>query len=75
MVREGRTRRVDETVIPYFEKPDRAGIRLDVTKFRALMDEFYNIRGWDPATGWPKREKLVEVGLKDVADDLARMKH
>ncbi|MDH5686630.1 MAG: hypothetical protein OEZ48_02015 [Candidatus Bathyarchaeota archaeon] len=75
MVREGRTRRVDETVIPYFEKPDRAGIRLDVTKFRALMDEFYNIRGWDPATGWPKREKLVELGLKDVADELARMKH
>ena len=73
MVREGRTRSVDETVIPYFEKPDQAGIRLDVEKFRALMDEFYELRGWDPITGWPKREKLEELGLKDVADELARI--
>ena len=73
MVREGRTRSLDETVIPYFEKPDRAGIRLDVEKFRALMDEFYILRGWDPVTGWPKREKLEELGLKDVADELAKI--
>ncbi len=73
MVREGRTRRDDESVIPYFKKPDRAGIRLDVEKFRRLMDEFYDLRGWDRKTGWPKRETLEKHGLKDVADELERI--
>ena len=73
MVLEGRTRRDDESVIPYFEKPDRAGIRLDVEKFRALMDEFYDLRGWDRETGWPKRETLEKHGLKDVADKLENL--
>jgi len=70
MVREGRTRKDDESVIPYFQKPDRMGIRLDVEKFRVLMDEFYTLRGWDPKTGWPKRETLEKHDLKDVADML-----
>jgi len=73
MVREGRTRKDDETVIPYFQKPDRAGYRLDVKKFRALMDEFYELRGWDPKTGWPRRETLEKLGLKDVADELEKI--
>ncbi|MEM2876203.1 MAG: aldehyde ferredoxin oxidoreductase N-terminal domain-containing protein, partial [Candidatus Bathyarchaeia archaeon] len=73
MVREGRTRRDDESVIPYFQKPDRAGIRLDVEKFRVLMDEFYELRGWDVKTGWPRRETLEKLDLKDVADELDRM--
>ena len=73
MVLEGRTRKDDESVIPYFEKPDRAGIRLDVEKFRALMDEFYDLRGWDRETGWPKRETLEKHGLKDVADKLENL--
>ena len=37
------------------------------------MDEFYELRGWDPVTGWPRRKKLEELGLKDVADELARI--
>jgi len=73
MVREGRTRKDDESVIPYFQKPDRAGIRLDVEKFRALMDEFYELRGWDPKTGWPRRETLEKLDLKDVADELEKI--
>jgi len=73
MVREGRTRKDDESVIPYFKKPDRAGIRLNVEKFRALMDEFYDLRGWDRETGWPKRETLEKHDLKDIADKLESM--
>jgi len=30
-------------------------------------------QGWDPANGWPTRRKLEELGLADVADELARM--
>jgi len=70
MVREGRTRADDEAVIPYFHKPDPAGIRLNIGRFRALMDEFYELRGWDPKTGWPRRETLEEHDLTDVADKL-----
>lgn len=35
-----------------------------------LLDEYYRFRGWDPATGWPTRRKLEELGLRFVADDL-----
>lgn len=73
MVREGRTRMADESVIPYFQKPDGAGIRLDVEKFKALMDEFYKLRGWDPRTGWLRRVTLEELDLRDVADELERV--
>jgi len=72
MVREGRTRRDDETVIPYFKRPDYEGIPLDEDKFRTLLDELYELRGWDKTTGWPTREKLEELDLKDVADELEK---
>jgi aldehyde:ferredoxin oxidoreductase len=35
-----------------------------------LMHEYYAWRGWDPATGKPTRERLVALGLADVAEDL-----
>lgn len=70
MVREGRTRQDDEQVIPYFVRPDRNGIGLDEEKFRRLMDEFYELRGWDPETGIPRREKLEELGLGFAAREL-----
>ncbi len=73
MVREGRTRRDDESVLPYFKRPDYQGIPLDEEKFKGLMDELYTLRGWDKATGWPTRAKLEEMDLKDVADELEKL--
>ena len=35
-----------------------------------LLKEYYDFRGWDWDTGKPKKEKLVELGLEDVAGDL-----
>ncbi|MBI2857010.1 MAG: aldehyde ferredoxin oxidoreductase family protein [Chloroflexi bacterium] len=35
-----------------------------------LLDEYYDLRGWDRETGIPTREKLVQLGLGDIADDL-----
>ena len=43
---------------------------LDRTRFEALKDRYYELRGWDVDTGRPTREKLVELGLGDVADRL-----
>jgi len=70
MIREGRTRKDDESVIPYFKKPDREGITLDTDRFSELLDEFYELRGWNKRTGYPTREKLEELDLKEVADEL-----
>jgi aldehyde:ferredoxin oxidoreductase len=38
---------------------------------KAMLDEYYTLRGWDLNTGIPTREKLVELGLDDAADQLA----
>ena len=70
----GRTRRDDESIIPYMEAPEdhvnpligeKQG--LDGERFRQLMTEFYQLRGWDPETGWPTRAKLAQLGLPEVA--------
>jgi aldehyde:ferredoxin oxidoreductase len=73
-----RTREDDEVIIPHFVdqedflvnpligKPQKG----DADKLRALMDEFYVLRGWDVETGRPTPAKLGELGLEDVADTL-----
>ncbi len=78
-VRQGRTREHDESVIPYFEKqpdawPDEAPpSNLEPDKFRALLDRYYALHGWDKQTGRPTKAKLEEVGLKDVAAELEKL--
>jgi aldehyde:ferredoxin oxidoreductase len=34
-----------------------------------MPDEYYELRGWNK-DGVPTREKLIELGLNDVADQL-----
>ena len=69
----GRDRKVDETVLPYFEQVEpyqspylerRYG--LDREQFKPVMDEFYTLHGWDTENGWPTQERLRELGLQDV---------
>jgi len=31
---------------------------------------FFNVEGWDPQTGYPKRKTLEDLGMKQVADVL-----
>ncbi|MCL6429267.1 MAG: hypothetical protein K6V36_00225 [Anaerolineae bacterium] len=70
----GRSRAVDEQVIPCFERVENwvnpflgEGKGLDRDRFASLLDEYYALRGWDPATGRPTRRKLLELRLADVA--------
>ncbi len=37
---------------------------------QAMLIAYYEARGWDEKTGYPTREKLIELGLDDVAKDL-----
>ncbi|MCX5898722.1 MAG: hypothetical protein NTY29_11070 [Proteobacteria bacterium] len=48
----------------------RKGKALDKEKFEQLLDEYYELRGWDRDTGFPKKEKLEELGLGWVKDGL-----
>jgi aldehyde:ferredoxin oxidoreductase len=69
----GRCRQADEAVIPHFqwpEKTDNTHLSADAAEFRALLDRFYDLRGWDKETGWPTRQRLLELGLTEVAQEL-----
>jgi aldehyde:ferredoxin oxidoreductase len=35
-----------------------------------MLDEYYEVRGWDKRTGIPTRKKLEELGIKEVANQL-----
>ncbi len=45
---------------------------LDRNKFEEFKTLFYDLQGWDPETGFPKRSTLQEVGLGYVADELEK---
>ena len=75
----GRSRKQDESVIPYFEMTEHfvgpTGKResLDREKFTKLMDEYYALRDWNCATARPTKEKLAELGLDDVSRELEKL--
>ena len=73
----GRCRETDESIIPYLERKENwvnpflgERLSLDREKFLRLMDEYYELRGWDRESGRPTRDKLNELGLGEVADEL-----
>jgi aldehyde:ferredoxin oxidoreductase len=47
------------------------GFKADEDQYNAMLDEFYELWGWDQKSGMQTRESLEKVGLKDVADKLA----
>jgi aldehyde:ferredoxin oxidoreductase len=47
------------------------GFKADEDQYNAMLDEFYELWGWDKKTGMQTREGLEKIGLKDVADKLA----
>ncbi len=49
----------------------RKGQVLDRQKFEDMKSEFYALRGWDVPSGLPTVAGLEDVGLPDVAADLA----
>ena len=40
-------------------------------ELKQMLDEYYTARGWDLNTGVPTKEKLAELGLEYVADEMA----
>lgn len=77
LARMGLTR--DDDVAPhhFYDQPipegPSKGMTLDRAKFEELKDVFYELRGGEKRTGFPKRETLEALGLKYVADDLEKV--
>jgi aldehyde:ferredoxin oxidoreductase len=73
--RFGFRRKDDYPPIRFFEEPIRDGLNrgeiLKKEEYDKMLSEYYNIRGFD-SEGVPTKEKLEELGLKDVAEDLVR---
>jgi aldehyde:ferredoxin oxidoreductase len=73
-VRQGLRRKDDNLPKKFFTQPLKKGPYegevLDEKKFEQMKDEYYDIRGWDKKTGVPTREKLEELGLSDVAEEV-----
>jgi aldehyde:ferredoxin oxidoreductase len=52
------------------EKISRLGAVVDRKEFERMKTEYYEHRGWDTASGLPKKARLQELQLHDVAADL-----
>jgi aldehyde:ferredoxin oxidoreductase len=71
-VREGVTRE-DDTLPPrLLEEPLTEGPAAGKVNenLPAMLDKYYELRGWDKATGKPTPEKLRELGLEDYIPDI-----
>jgi aldehyde:ferredoxin oxidoreductase len=45
-----------------------AGVALSHAEFEQAMTELYTVKGWDPATGCPTRERLRALDIEWAAD-------
>ena len=71
--REGLDRKDDRLIGKWADEPvpngPYKGEKIDSEKWEVMLDEYYRLRGWDE-NGVPKKEKLKELALDDVADEL-----
>jgi aldehyde:ferredoxin oxidoreductase len=73
-VREGFARADDRFPERLMTEPLKSGASkgqlISEEDLKVMLDEYYTVRGWNLDTGIPSREKLVELGLDYVADQL-----
>jgi len=70
-IREGLTRKDDSLPERALKTPLPDGpAKGQVVNLDPMLDRYYELRGWDKETGMPRREKLMDLDLADVADDL-----
>ena len=70
-IREGATREDDR--FPKRAMPMKLGGKLlDENNMDEWLNEYYDERGWDKETGRPTKEKLADLGLEGVGQDLVK---
>lgn len=73
-VREGVRKTHDTLPKRFLSEPLEEGASAGhVVELEPMLMEYYEVRGWDKDTGIPTREKLEELGLTDIANDLRFM--
>lgn len=50
-----------------------AGWKLDEELYNEMLDEYYELHGWNKVTSYPSRKTLEDLGLDYVADDLEKL--
>jgi aldehyde:ferredoxin oxidoreductase len=50
------------------------GAVVEKQEFERMKDEYYELRGWDVATGRQTKKKLEEMGLDDIVEGLDHWK-
>jgi aldehyde:ferredoxin oxidoreductase len=74
MVREGFRRKDDKLPRRFMEEPiprgPSKGMVISRENLDLMLDEYYTFRGWDLKTGIPTPERLISLGLEDIAQDM-----
>jgi aldehyde:ferredoxin oxidoreductase len=74
LVKKGLTRREDDWPRRFYTEPlpdgPAQGALLSKDTIDRVLDEYYQLRGWDKRSGNPTQEKLTEIGLEDIAKEL-----
>jgi len=60
-------KREDIKFAPRFYDAPIKGKKLDKDKVNEVLDQYYEVRNWDPATALPREEKLKELNLDRFA--------
>ena len=75
-VREGISRKEDILPPRLMEDPlsegPAKGMVIDKDTLEKMKDAYYRFRGWDLQSGWPTPEKLRELELDDLVEDIWR---
>lgn len=75
-VREGLTKKDDFLQGKWADEPTCGGqfdgCFLDKEKFRKMLEDYYEIRGWDREKGIPTEKRLENLAIEDVARDLKK---
>ncbi len=63
----------DGREIPNSSLISTEGKTITENDFERLLDDYYQERGWEVERGIPSKEKLMDLGLEDLAEDLKKM--
>lgn len=70
-VREGITRTDDQLPHRFTHEPLTKGPSKGQTvNLAPMLDEYYELYGWDKGTGIPTNQVLINLGLEEIANDL-----
>lgn len=69
-IRMGLTASNDKLPKALLEPYKEGGSEGYVPDLKSMLLAYYEARGWDVDTGKPTKEKLISIGLADIADDL-----